>query len=91
MAAAQAPDDAAVAREEAARKRILDCDARLVKYRSVLGGSDSPTMAWWVREVEAERLAAQPQLDGATETAPMTEDEIKWLVEQVKANPTTIQ
>jgi len=85
MAAAQAPDDAAAARTEAARTRILDCDARLAKYRAALEGGDSPTIAGWVREVEAERLAAQRELAGTTETDPMTEDEVRWLVEQVKA------
>jgi len=85
MAAAQAPDDAAAARTEAARKRILDCDARLAKYRTALEGGDSPTIAGWVREVEAERLAAQRELDGKTEPEPMSEDEVRALVEQVKA------
>ncbi len=60
MAAAQAPDDAAAARDEAARKRILDCGKKLAKYRAALeAGTDPSVVAGWVREVEAERLAAQ--------------------------------
>ena len=83
MAAGQAPDDAAA---EVARKRILNCHSRPAKYRAALhSGVDPAVVAGWIREVEAERLAAQRELDGTTETAPMSEDEVRWLVEQVKA------
>jgi len=65
MAAAQAPDDAAAARDEAARKRILDCGSRLAKYRAALdAGADPPVVAGWIRQVEPKRLAAQRELDG---------------------------
>ncbi len=83
----EAPDDAGAARTEAARRRILDCDKRLASYRTGLEGGDSRTISGWIREVEAERLAAQRELDGTTgpDDAPMTEDEVRALVEQVKA------
>ncbi|MGO8873381.1 MAG: recombinase family protein [Acidimicrobiales bacterium] len=85
MVAAQAPDDAAAARAEAARRRILDCDDRLAKYRAALDkGADPEVVAGWMAEVGAERLAAQRELDGTTETAPLTGDEVRTLVQLVR-------
>ena len=84
MAAAQAPDDAAAARDEAARKRILDCGKKLAKYRarwrpgptpaSSPGGSERSRPSAW-------RLSVK--LDGTTETEPLTEDEVRLLVKKV--------
>jgi len=85
MVAAQAPDDAAVARAEAAPRKILDCDDRLAKYRAALDkGADPEVVAGWMAEVGAERLAAQRELDGTTETAPLTGDEVRALVQLVR-------
>jgi len=44
MAAAQAPDDAATARDEAARKRILDCDSR--QASTAPRSTPEPTRLW---------------------------------------------
>ena len=70
MAAAQAPDDAAAARSEAARRKIADCDNRLVNYRA-------PSKAGPIRrrrrldpEVEAERLAADASWPGRPRRPP---------------------
>jgi site-specific DNA recombinase len=85
MAAAQAPDDAAAARLEAARRKVIDCDSRLAKYRAILDGGNPPDVVLsWIREVEAERLAAERELAGTTETAPLTDDEVRALVLLVK-------
>ncbi len=85
MVAAQVPDDAVAARAEAARRKIADCDRRLANYRGALDEGNPPNVVLkWIREVEAERLAAQRELDGTTETDPMTDDEVRALVHLVK-------
>ena len=85
MVAAQAPDEPAAARAEAARRKLVDCDDRLAKYRAALDKSaDAEIVAGWMAEVKAERLAAQRELDGTAKTAPLTDDEVRALVGLVK-------
>ena len=63
LSAAQAPDDGAVARAEAARRAVKDCDARLAKYRGALeAGADPAVVAGWIKEVEGDRLHAEREL-----------------------------
>jgi hypothetical protein len=45
---------------EEARRRLVDCDLRLTRYRAALdNGADPSTVAGWVRDVQAEREAAE--------------------------------
>ena len=61
---------------------MADCDARLAKYRSALeAGADPAVVAGWIKEVEADRLAAERELASTAATAqPLTEAEIRALV-----------
>lgn len=83
---ASAPDDAAVARAEAARRKIADCDARLAKYRAALdAGADPIVVAGWMAEVKGERLTAERDLLSVGSAAmPMSKKEVRELVRSVK-------
>ena len=83
LTAAQTPDEASVARRQAARRRITECDRRLTKLRSALEAEDGPppaVVAGWLREVEAERLAAERELAATKPNNPLSEAEIRALV-----------
>ncbi len=82
LAAAQEPDDGALARAEAALRAVKDCDARLKKYRSTLeAGADPAVVAGWIKEVEADRLHAERELALTASVAqPLSEAEIRALV-----------
>jgi site-specific DNA recombinase len=82
MAMAQEPDEAAVARKEAARRKLADCDARLAKYRSALeAGADALVVAGWMREVQGERLEAGRALQGGADgPEELTLDQVRQLV-----------
>jgi len=80
MAAAQEPDDAAAARAEAAGTKLKDSDSRLAKCRTALEhGTPPEIVAGWIKDVEAERVKAQRELDVEGRTAPLTEAEIRAL------------
>jgi site-specific DNA recombinase len=87
MAAASAPDEAAVARAEAARRRVADCDARLAKYRTALeAGADAVIVAGWVAEVKGDRLAAEQELAATGPDAePLSTREVRALVEGLRS------
>jgi len=56
-----------VTKTDAARKRLADCDRRLTRYRGALeSGADPSVVTTWIAEVQAERLAAEVELDRAT-------------------------
>ena len=76
------PKDGAIARAEAARRALEDCDTRLAKYRAALeAGADPAVVAGWIKEVEGDRLAAERELASTAGTAqPLTEAEICALV-----------
>jgi len=58
-------DEAAEARAEAARRKIVDCDSRLAKYRQRLdAGADAAVVATWMAEVQGERLIATSSVAG---------------------------
>ncbi len=59
-------DDAEVAKTDAARKRLTDCDKRLARYRAALDSGVGPVVTTWIAEVQAERLSAEVELDRAT-------------------------
>lgn len=82
LAAAQEPDDGALARAEAARRAVKGCDTRLAKYRSALeAGADAAVVASWIKEVEADRLHAERELASTASVAePLSEAEIRALV-----------
>jgi site-specific DNA recombinase len=87
MAAAQVTDDAGAARAEAARRRITDCDDRLRKYRSALeAGADPAIVAGWMKESEAERLAAELELSETASQDPLSEREIRALIAVVRTS-----
>jgi hypothetical protein len=79
-------DETANARAEAARLKLADCDDRLRKYRAALeAGAEPATVAAWMAEVQGERLAAERELAGGSHDAhPMTKDEVRALVGDVK-------
>ncbi len=85
MESAGEVDPGAEAKAEAARRRIADCDARLVRYRSALdAGADPVVVAGWVKEVEAERKAAQRSLSGPDDgPTAFTRDQLRELVLEV--------
>ena len=66
-AAASSTDDADQATGQAARRRLTECDARLARYRAALeAGTDPAVVSAWIAEVQAERLAAEVQLERST-------------------------
>lgn len=86
LAAASAPDDAAVARAEAARRKLKDCDERLAKYRAALEAGTEPTIVGqWIADVQAERLAAEREIAATLPAAKtLTKKEIRALIAAVK-------
>jgi site-specific DNA recombinase len=86
MAAAQVSDDAGDSRGEAARRTIVQCDDRLRKYRSLLeAGTEPALVAGWIKESEAERLAAEVTLAETVTQEPLSGDEIRSLLALVRA------
>ncbi len=54
---------AAGAAERAARRAVADCDKRLARYRATLdAGGDPAVVAQWIKETQAQRAAAEQQL-----------------------------
>ena len=49
-----------------ARKRLVDCDRRLTRYRAPLDSGADPSVTAWITEVQAERLAAEVELSRAS-------------------------
>jgi site-specific DNA recombinase len=77
-------DEASVARAEAARRKLADCDDRLTPYRAALDGSGDPVLvAGWMSEVQADRLAAGKMLASCGPLAPRSPDEVRRLVENL--------
>lgn len=82
--AAAAVDEGVFAREEAARRRVTDCDKRVTKYRSLLeAGTDPALVAGWIAEVQGERLRAEAELASLRPTAPPTAAEVRDLVDRL--------
>lgn len=70
---------------DAARRKLLDCDLRLGRYRAALdSGADAATVAAWIRDVQAERLAAERVLQTRRVSASeLTADDVAALIERV--------
>lgn len=67
MAAAGAPDDTDAATLDAARRKLIDCDDRLGKYRrQIEAGTDPVLVGGWIAEVQGERLAAERTIASAS-------------------------
>lgn len=79
LAAAQEPEEGALARAEAARRKLDDCDKRMGNLgKQIEGGSAPSLVVTWLREVEAERIAAERELTRTVPAAqPLTEAEIR--------------
>ena len=81
LAVHQEVDESAVARAEAARWKLADCDDRLAKYRAALdSGADPAIVGAWIAEVRAERDRAEVDIAGAKPAEPMTHAEVKAIV-----------
>jgi len=81
LAMASEVDEAAVARAEAARRKIADCDQRLAKYRAALdAGADPVVVAGWMAEVQGERLRAEQELGRTVPGEKLSKDEVRKLV-----------
>lgn len=81
LAGAQGPADEDVARAEAARRKLADCDARLAKYRQALeAGADPTVVAGWMAEVQGDRLRAEHELTLAQPAQVLTEDAVRALI-----------
>jgi hypothetical protein len=58
---------ALVARQRAAQRTLVDCDARLARYRATLdAGGDPAVVAKWIKETQAQRAVAEQQLQAIT-------------------------
>jgi len=84
LAEAQHPAAEDDGREEAARKTLAACDARLERYREALeSGVDAAVVGKWIGEVQAERVKAEEAIPRRRPTPALTEDDIRALVESV--------
>ncbi|MFA1546691.1 recombinase family protein [Actinomadura chokoriensis] len=66
-----------------ARAKIAACDAKLSRHRAALeAGADPATITKWIAETNAERTAAEAQLQTAEDEQPhtMTPDDIEELI-----------
>ena len=82
-AAASSTGNAGQAKGRAARRRLTECDARLARYRAALeAGTDPAVVSTWIAEVQAERLAAEVELERSTgqRSRRMTRDQLAALV-----------
>ena len=78
-------DEGAAGRQEAARRKIADCDSRLAKYRAALDADADPVIvSGWMREVQGERLAAEAELGRSIPGEPMTKDQVRKLIRAVQ-------
>jgi hypothetical protein len=81
LAAASGPSDADDAAVEAARRKLADCDGRLVKYRAALdNGADPTVVAAWIGEVQGDRLAAERTLS-STRASVLTAEDVRAVID----------
>jgi site-specific DNA recombinase len=84
LAATAAPRESDAACIEAARRQLVDCDARLAKYRTALEhGTDPTVVAVWIAEVQGERLTAERKLVEARPAASMSPAELTRVIEEL--------
>jgi hypothetical protein len=71
-------------RAEDAIRTLVDCDARLARYREALeAGTDPTVVARWIAEVQAERRSAEEELRRRRPAAAFTEDDIRAMVKSL--------
>jgi len=81
MLTAAEVDDAGDAKVEAARRKLVDCDDRLRKYRDQLDrGTDPVVVAGWISEVQGERLEAEAVLAASTPSEALSADKLRAMV-----------
>lgn len=81
LAAASAGDDETEIAAAGLRKQLADCERKLAQYRALLDeGADAATVAGWMREVEAERIAVQAKLRSSSGRQAMSPEEITAIV-----------
>lgn len=83
LAAASGSNDADEATNEAARRKLADCDTRLGRYRADLdGGADPAVAAAWIAEVQGDRLAAERAL-ASSRAARLTPGDVRTVIESL--------
>ena len=71
-------------RASTVRQVLVDCDARLARYREALeAGTDPAVVAQWISEVQAERRAAEEELRRRRPAPALTEDDIRAIIESL--------
>ena len=91
LAAAASGDEAGAAELEASRRRLVDCDGRLAKYRAALeSGADPSVVAAWVAAVQAERAAAERSLAQLLPQPPVSATELREIVEELADIPAVL-
>lgn len=84
LATAQGPADEDLARAEAARRKLADCDERLAKYRQALeAGADATVVAGWMAEVQGDRLRAEHEMAMARPAEDLTPAAVRALIEDL--------
>lgn len=87
LAGADEIDEAAAARVEAAQRALINCNARLAKYRATLeAGTDPAVVAGWIREVEGQRQAAEHTLaESSRSVQPLSASQIEAMAADARA------
>jgi len=79
--AAQTEDPETSAWAEAARVRIVECDAEIRQYRASLkAGGDPAVIGPWIAETQAQKVAAQAEIRSASGRQQMSQEEIVAVV-----------
>jgi hypothetical protein len=84
LAAAGGADEAGAAELEAHRRRLVDCDRRVARYRAALeSGADPAVVAAWITEVQAERAVAERSLARLRPQRTLSTAELREIVEEL--------
>ena len=92
LATAVDPDEAAELRAAAARRRIVDCDSRLAKYRQALdAGADAAVVPTWMAEVPGERHRAERERGESVPADKLTKSQVLVLVLKLRDFATVLK
>lgn len=81
MVAAAETDPSADARLEGARRKLVDCEARLARHRAALeAGADPAIVAEWIAEVRTERDAAERLVAAVRPDEPLDVDALRSML-----------
>lgn len=84
LAASQASTAEGEAHLAAARRTLVDCDARLARHRAAIeAGVDPSIVGEWIREVESDRAEAERKLRRNRPAAVWSPEDIRSLVESL--------